>query len=202
MQLRNTLLVAASAAVASAATETVYLVVKSDNSAVDGNNIGFTHEGAGINYAFLSTSGQSEALTYDDDAKTLVDNIQGFPYPLSFGFAGHFVQVSVEGPNGELTFDGNTLQVNGTSSNFYACKDTNDPYQYSKNSYELMYYTEDAPSACIALTLEKSAGGASSSSSASAPSASVTSDFTGAAAANYAPAGAFAVLAGVAAALI
>lgn len=172
MQIRNTILLAASAALACA--EDVYLVVKSDNTEINGDTLGFPHEGAGINYVFLGSSSQSEALTYDSEYKELTYS-SGTIYPYVFGISGNFVAVSVMGANGEYTFDGNTLAVNGTTDAFYACKNTGDPYDYSTESYELMYYKEDAPSDCIALTLEKEDGSSSSSSASASAAPSSTS---------------------------
>jgi hypothetical protein len=204
MQLRNTLLVAASAALVSA--EDVYLVVKSDNSEINGNTLGFPHSGAGLNYAFLGTSAQSQVLDYDADKKLLVSTETGIPQSFT---VGKYAGLTVNQNNDQFTFDDkNTLLVNGSPDNFYACKNTGDPYNYSERSYELMYYTADAPEGCIGLTLVKQGDAPSTTESTTAtpePTSSsepITSVYTGAAAANYAPAGAFALMAGAAAALI
>ncbi|TID15764.1 hypothetical protein CANINC_004293 [Pichia inconspicua] len=205
MLSKTALLLAASATFATASTEDVILTVKSDNQEVNGNNLSFLHEGAGINYAFLGTGSNPEPLEYDSEAKTLTQDIEiagGQHIPLVFGEYNSYVAVSVSNSLWEITFDkDDTLAVNGTTSGFYACKNTNDPYNYSKMSYELMYYTENAPEACIDVTLVKQSGPAPAPSS-SAPSISSTSSNFDGAAGHYAPAGAFAVVAGVAAALI
>lgn len=193
MQIKKTLLATATAA-AAANAQTVNLVVKSGSKEIDGNTIGFKHEGAGMDYAFLGTSAQSQLLDYDATSKSLTYNAQ---YPYSFN-VDKYVSLTVGGSNSEITFNSeNTLLVNGTSSGFYACKNTNDPYQYSKYSYELMYYKTEAPLDCIALNL---ANGQNSTSPNSTTSSSLSSyEDSGA---MLAPAGAFAVLFGAAAALI
>lgn len=212
MLFKNLLTVAATAAVASA--EDVYLYVKSDDASIDGNSLGYPHEGAGLNYFFLGT-GAASALTYDSENKTIT-------YPIGSGFYeyfttyGSYVGLMVTGPGADITFDdNNTLLYNGTSENFYACKDTNDPYQYSKEQYEVMYYTSDAPSGCISLTIVNEPNASSSASPSSSTATTTTestsssatdsstpsaSTYTGAAN-HYAPAGAAAILAGAAAAL-
>jgi hypothetical protein len=219
MQLRNTLLVAASAALVSA--EDVYLVVKSDNSEINGNTLGFPHSGAGLNYAYLGTSAQSQVLDYDADKKLLVSTEAGIPQSFT---AGKYVGLTVNENNDQFTFDDkNTLLVNGSPDNFYACKNTGDPYNYSERSYELMYYTADAPEGCIGLTLAKE-GDAQPTPAPSTPAPAPTqnsttltqtststectqcvptnSDYTGGAArVNGGFAGAMAVLAGAAALL-
>jgi hypothetical protein len=208
MLFKNALLITASAALAQA-TENIVLSVKSDNTEVNGNSLGFLHEGAGISYAFLTTSGPTDTMVYDETAKTISDPNAGFSFPIAFGVSGNYVQIAVLEPGVEFSFNGDTLLANGTANVFYACKDTNDPYNYSSNShhgYELMYYSSNAPSACIPVNLVKSAAPASSSvvptsSSTTHASSSSISTFPGAGA-NMAPAGAFAAIAGVAAALI
>lgn len=205
MLSKTALLLAASATFATAATENVVLTVKSDNQEVNGNTLSFLHSGAGFNYVFLGTGGESDPLQYDTDAKTLTQPITvngGESIPLTFGEYEHYVAVSVANSDWEITFENdNTLAVNGSTSGFFACKDTNDPYNYSKMSYELMWYKENAPESCIDVTLVKHDGSASASSSSAAPASSSASQFDGAAG-HFAPAGAFAVVAGVAAALI
>lgn len=212
MQIRNTLLVAASAVLAVA--EDVTLFIKSDNSEVNGNSISFYHEGAGISYGFLGTSAESITLSYDESTGSLLDTNSGFTFPIPFGVSNNFVQVSVLEPGATFSFDGNTLLANGTGDVFYACKNVNDPYRYSEKSYALMYYPSDAPTDCIPVNIVNRPGAASSalvfyssssttleSSSATPSSTGTISSFTGAGA-NIAPAGAFAAIAGIAAALI
>lgn len=224
MNFRTLLTLAASSAVASA--DSVYLVAKSNSTEVNGNGVGFAHEGAGINYGFLGT-GKGSTLSYSaaDKQLTLDTGVEQF-----FRVSGGFVAASVEGPDAAITFDSNDyLLVNGSSSYFYACKNTNDPYKYSASSYEVMYYPENAPSGCLSLTLQKkdvsgpSSSGAptttpgsnstipvtsstlsTSSATASHSAVNSTSIFTDAAAAamDYAPAGSFFALVGLAAALI
>lgn len=216
MLYKNLLTVAASAAIAQA--EDVYLGVSSDNSEIDGKTLGFPHEGAGFNYFFLG-SGDATSLTYSPENKTISYPLQSYEtFYQYFSLDGNFVALSVGTPNGEVTFDDdNTLLFNGSSDNFYGCMNTSDPYRYSTMSYELMYFADEAPEDCIALTvvnLGSSGSSASSSASSGSPASSVVSSSAAAssssmsqstyngAAATYGSAGVFAALAGVAAALI
>lgn len=218
MLFKNILAISATAAVATA--ESVYLYVKSSNSEINGNSLASYHEGAGINYFFLG-SGPASALTYDSDKKTIYSSDSGFNQYFTVYEGAGYTGLTVMGPNAELTFDDKkTLLINGTSDALYACKNTNDPYNYSNKVYELMYFTADAPSGCVSLSIVN--GGAASSSAApssaasattttsaetttvstsctsSAPAASTYTD----AANQYAPAGAFAAIAAAAAAAL
>jgi hypothetical protein len=158
MLFRNTVLLAASAALAAA--ENVYLRVVSDHNEVNGNTVGFSHEGAGIDYAFLGTSPQSQVLDYDAEAHRLYNHEPGLPAPQNFEVDGEYVSVSVQETYSNIMFDNlNSLLVNGSADGFYACKDTNDPYNYSNDQYELMWYPPHipAPSTCLDLTLVRDA---------------------------------------------
>ncbi|GMM45798.1 hypothetical protein DAPK24_023730 [Pichia kluyveri] len=215
MLFKNSLIIAASAAVATAA-EDVYLVIKSDNSTLNGNTLGFNHEGAGINYAFLGTAPQSEPLSYDADAETLLGTST---IPQTFDVS-KYVAITVAGTNSKYSFaDDNTLLVNGTAGNFYACMNTNDPYNYSQSGYELMYYKEDAPSDCISVDVQRAvSNNGTGSSSSVAPSTSVLPSTTLSSSSSespiptttdapnganqFAPAGALVAAAGIAAALL
>ncbi|AWU75904.1 hypothetical protein CAS74_004622 [Pichia kudriavzevii] len=210
MQFKKTIIVAAAASLVQA--EEVHLRVKSDNSEINGNSLGFPHSGAGINYAFLGTSGQTQALDYDESEGTLKGSETG-SFPQVLGVSGHFVDLGVLDPNGKWSFEGNTLQFNGTADNFYACKNTGDPYNYSSRSYQLVHYKADAPEGCLSLTLVKDGESPSGSSTTARPTSTagpssslVPTDSVSSAtfidgAAQYAP-GAFAVAAGFVAALL
>ncbi|GAV28452.1 hypothetical protein PMKS-001923 [Pichia membranifaciens] len=169
MNFRNILAIAASAAVACA--EDIYLIAKSNNTEISNKGVGFIHEGAGINYGFLGAEGQGATLSYNETEKQIILDTGVLQF---FRVSGGYVAMSVVGPDSEITFDSNDyLLVNGSSEHFFGCKNTNDPYQYSVQSYEVMYYPENAPSGCLPLTLQKQAAPSSSSSSSSpSPSSS------------------------------
>lgn len=168
MNFKNLLALAASAVAASA--EDIYLIAKSNNTEISNKGVGFIHEGAGINYGFLGAEGQGATLSYNETEKQIILDTGVLQF---FRVSSGYVAVSVEGPDSEITFDNNDfLLVNGSSKHFFGCKNTNDPYQYSVSSYEVMYYPEDAPSGCLPLTLQKQASSSSSSSSSSPSSSS------------------------------
>lgn len=166
------------AAATFASAETKYLVVKSDNTQLNDNTLGFPHSGAGINYAFMGNGTVTTPLDYNETDGSLTQPFAGV-YKQYLTALGDFVALSVGGPNGDdFTFDSDdTLLLNGTSDGFYACMNTGDPYDYSTSSYELMYYSSDAPSSCISVKLvnDDSFSGNSASSSASTLSTSTTS---------------------------
>lgn len=172
--LSKIILTTLAATVVSSETVAKYLVVKSDNTEINDNTLGFPHEGAGINYAFLGTSAESQPLDYDADTKSLSSNLGSLVQ--RFSVEEGPVELTVVGSNDQITFnDDNVLLVNGTSDNFYACKNIGDPYNYSASSYALMYLKSDIPDGCIGLTLEAEEEEPSSS---SVSSSETTTSFT------------------------
>ncbi|QOU18323.1 hypothetical protein BRETT_000045 [Brettanomyces bruxellensis] len=141
---------------ACAAAEDITLTVLSDNSEVKGMAVSNTHEGAGLNYLFIGAIYRKLYVQY----LTAME---------------HFMAMSVSTSVDVYTFDGNLLALNGSTKNFYACKNTGDPYEYSASSYEVMYYASDAPSSCLSIQLSK-AGSSANSSSSSDATASSTAD--------------------------
>lgn len=146
----------------------IALTVSSKSDEINGKGLSSIHEGAAINYVFLG-DGTTE-LYYDATQKVIyqpfIENYYQF-----LDATGPYVALTVSTPSSVFTFDNEgLLYLNGSSSGFYACKDTNDPYSYSQNSYELMYYQSDAPEGCLALTLSKGAAPNNSSSSSVTPS--------------------------------
>lgn len=99
------------------------------------------HEGAGINYLFLTGSDSPEYI-FNKCTKQiyiLLDNT----YQQFLNENNGLVQLTVAGPNGEFYYEINEgnkyLTLNGDKKGWLACKDTNDPYNYSKNLYQLSY---------------------------------------------------------------
>lgn len=140
---------------ASAVAETLSLYTSSKNSDVDQKTFRFLHEGAGTNYVFL-VSGEPTVLNYDESTASLSLDSSSFPQILNVDEQTGFVSIIPQTPTNKYTFEDSVLAVDGKTDVFYACKNTNDPYNYSETGYELMYYTSDAPSGCIAVTVQKS----------------------------------------------
>lgn len=154
---------------ATALGSTVQLSIESDNQDVNNNGLSSIHEGAGINYFLLGNSSQ----TIDYNESTGILSFASSPEVVqSFGVTSNIVQLSVASSPSPVKFTDNLLSFNGSTSNFYACKNINDPYNYSKNSYALTYYTSDAPDGCIAVKVKVAEGAASSSSAASSATSS------------------------------
>ena len=174
MQFNSAVLLAIASATYAAA-EDVTLSVVSDNSEIKGHSISNTHEGAGMNYLFIFGS---DGPTYDYDAakKPRSQPVTGsfFQY---LSAMEHFMAMSVSTSEDAYTFEGDLLALNGSTKNFYACKNTGDPYEFSANSYEVMYYASGAPSSCISIELSK-AGSSNSSSSDGAGSGSSAGEST------------------------
>ncbi|KAI3406857.1 hypothetical protein KGF56_000318 [Candida oxycetoniae] len=119
-----------------AALSQIQLFAKSENKEIDGKGLYYTHEGAGINYFFISTEESSPQLTYDDVSKEIYRQISP-QIRFQFSKESDIVQLSVFSPetveikeDGLLTFTG--------SDTLYAAKNINDPYRYSENAYAVV----------------------------------------------------------------
>ncbi|KAK9384643.1 hypothetical protein V1515DRAFT_526586, partial [Lipomyces mesembrius] len=134
-----------------AATESVYLKVKSDNATIDGQGLSSIHEGAAINYVFLG-SGGSEELVYESSNNTIYDPYIFPGYPFYLQIWGNIVVIAVGETVTQFKIDSsNYLTVNGSESGFYAVMNTNDPYNYSAYAYEALYFADgqDVPKGAI-----------------------------------------------------
>ena len=110
------------------------LSIEADDERVNGKGITFKHEGAGINYAFVSDS--SAKFNYDDESKL-------FYYPISpqlnynLGTAGDIVQFSVTPPSSVEIGDDGALKFEG-SDELFAAVSINDPYHYSDKDFAVI----------------------------------------------------------------
>ncbi|KAH3661632.1 hypothetical protein OGAPHI_006482 [Ogataea philodendri] len=177
MKFSSSLALAATAAIAMA--DQVSLWTKSSNADVDGKALSALHEGAGFSYVFLADSDSTLNFSYDATNKTLSSDQFG-QYPATFGVVSSYVSVGVISDPVTFTFtnDG-TLQANGSSNGFYACKNTNDPYNWSQSSWELMFYSDGAAaSGCESVTITKGKGSSGGSSSSAVTVSSATTTFS------------------------
>lgn len=132
----------------------VKLTVESDNKEINGKGLSSLHEGAGLNYFFLGEGSQD--LKYDSSSQKLYFDISD-EITYSFSVYSDFAIIGVLEPY-KVEFNDNYLKVNGTTEGFFACKNVNDPYQYSKDSYALMNFLgKEAPEGCILLKVKNSA---------------------------------------------
>ena len=168
-----------------AAQTPVSLVVDAESSEIDTFGLGSLHEGAGINYFFIGTTANSQALTYDDSTKQITSDIFG-SYPSWVGFTDYnqILQLSVLGNYDLFSFDDESyLLINGSVAELWACKNINDPYRYSQSSYAIS--KSKLNSDCLPLKLKNGSGGSSSVSSSvtvsssTAHSSSVSESFSG-----------------------
>lgn len=99
------------------------------------------HEGAGINYLFL-TGIDSPTYIYNQCTRKIYVPFAS-DYKQYLNVDGSLVQLTVSGPNGEfgVVKNGDTsyLTLDGDSQGWVACKNTSDPYNYSRNLYQLAY---------------------------------------------------------------
>ncbi|GME69726.1 unnamed protein product [Ambrosiozyma monospora] len=163
------------------ADETVQLFVKSDDSALSGKGLNAPHEGAGINYVFANTDdGASLSLNYDGSSLTSPLTVNGGSSTANqyFSVADGAVTLTVQASASGFTFaDDGTLEYNGSADGFEACKNINDPYQYSTENYAIVYKSDSGDS-CVPIKLYKKGGDSSSSSSSSAPASSAAASST------------------------
>ncbi|GME91146.1 unnamed protein product [Ambrosiozyma monospora] len=160
------------------ADETVQLFVKSDNSVLSDKGLNAPHEGAGINYFFANTgNGESLNLNYDGYSLTVPLTVNGDETVNQyFSVADGAVSLAPADKVTGFTFaEDGTLEYNGSADGFEACKNANDPYQYSTSSYEILYKA-DFGSECVPIKLYKK-GGSSSSSASSSEAASLTTSY-------------------------
>lgn len=134
-----------------AALKIITIAVLSNDTRVNNQNLQFLYEGRESNYAFL-VNGVPPSFQYDSQSMTISLPNGNFQQILNID-NNNFVSVSPEKPAQKFTFVNTRLAVDNRTDCFYACKNTNDPKQYSEVIYELMYYTGNAPSDCIAVNL-------------------------------------------------
>lgn len=131
------------------------LQVKSKHKAVDGKYVLPYHEGAGINYSFLSD--QPQVFKYNPKSHVLYQSIvtsDSEHVPYDFSVEDHHILFSIIGKQPVQIVD-KKLSYNGTSKAFAACKFTGDIYSYSNNTYELMNYVgEKIPKNCVPVTVD------------------------------------------------
>ncbi|GME67492.1 unnamed protein product [Ambrosiozyma monospora] len=142
---------------ADSSLENIALYVESDNTEINGNGLSTLHSGAGIDYFFLGTS--AESLIFDSSKAQIYKTFAG-QYEQYFDAAtSNYVQMTVsEAHIADIQFtkvDGGKqyLNLNSSPDGFYACKNVNDPYNYSASSYELMYYADGSVDndSCVAV---------------------------------------------------
>ncbi|EGV62362.1 hypothetical protein PSN45_001096 [Yamadazyma tenuis] len=141
----------------------------SSNGNLNGRNLYTTHEGAGINYFFVSDAGVAgQELEYDADSKVLsIPDTGDIPYDVTF--EGDVLIAGVLGASEVDISDNGDVTINGTST-FFSCNHINDPYQYSGDIYAVL--KQETGDNCWPLTLKAVSDDASSTASAPASSTS------------------------------
>ncbi|CAK9441419.1 uncharacterized protein LODBEIA_P52870 [Lodderomyces beijingensis] len=136
MQFFKTVSLFALASQSFATLTQIKLYAKSENQEIDGKGLYYTHEGAGINYFFVSTTDDGAEVTYDDESKTIYSQVNP-QIRFQFSTEGDIVQLSVFTPEAvEIGSDG-VLSFNGSDA-LQAAKNISDPYSYSQDSYAVV----------------------------------------------------------------
>lgn len=109
----------------------------------DFNRTGITHyhEGAGIDYLFL-TGNDSPKYIFNKCNRQIYVLLAG-SYKQYLSEIDGFVQLTVAGPAGDFALHNvsgaHFLSVDGETDGWQACKNTNDPYNFSKTLYQLTF---------------------------------------------------------------
>ncbi|KAK9453085.1 hypothetical protein V1511DRAFT_505613 [Dipodascopsis uninucleata] len=120
----------------------VELTAFAPGAQIDNYKLSSIHEGAGINYFFLYNSSNGQVLNYNETGQQLWANLSSYIYTV--GVIYNVLYLSVVSTADKITFASNgTLLLNGTSDGFYGCKNVNDPYNYSSQSYEVTHISQD-----------------------------------------------------------
>ncbi|KAG7817052.1 hypothetical protein KL909_005301 [Ogataea angusta] len=139
MRFSSTLALATT--VASVLAQEVTLYIDSWDTNFHGNGLEAKHEGAALDYLFLiDEADPSYTWNYNANTKKLTAKQGDYEFPITLGDAPYVAWGATPGYENYTFASDGALLVNGSQENFYACKDTNDPYGYSSASYELMYY--------------------------------------------------------------
>ncbi|CCH41107.1 putative secreted protein [Wickerhamomyces ciferrii] len=121
----------------------VQFFVESENPNVQGKSLHHRHEGAAVDFVFLGDA----PATFKYDYKTDVITADvGTEYPLYFSVLSgvEFPTLQVSAASSYYTkwaVEDGYLTGNG-SSNFIAAKNTGDPYNYSKDSFQVALFPE------------------------------------------------------------
>lgn len=130
--------------------EQIYFAAESEDGNIYGP-LSSIHEGAGFNYFLISSGGTGEI--FDLQGGFAVDKEGNFDFNVG-EFGGYFAAGPAVSPE-ILTFTGDVLDTH----DFWACLDTNDPYQYSEQEYIIAVSEIDNGTApfenCTAVTIWK-----------------------------------------------
>ncbi|GME70246.1 unnamed protein product [Ambrosiozyma monospora] len=154
-----TLLLASAEVFAEGPAETVQLFAESDDKGVDGQFVSSVLEGSGISYLVF---GYNPFDYVYKDNRISTENY-GMKQEFSIEANHHFFLTINPNPvNVEFNNEG-VMSVNGVSDGFYACKNVEDPLEYSKRSRMLMFYHSgdgDHPSEtdCAKVRIVKNSG--------------------------------------------
>lgn len=131
----------------------IVVAVESANKDIDNFGLYSKHEGAGINGVFLSQQGAD--LSYNFVNQTVYQSFDEYDYAFSVA-ENNFVQASIALEADKIEIIEGYLGQNGNTQGWAACKNINDPYQYSKNEYALMKFENDfsVPDDCSSLRLK------------------------------------------------
>lgn len=185
------------------AASALQLKAVSSSSNVNDAGVSSIHEGAALNWVELgnpNNPNQGESYEYDASEGTLTNDLGGVLSNTQLGFSnagkGSVLVFGAYDTTGKFTFDSEKyLEVNGSADHFYACKNINDPYNYSEQSYFVLYSTSELTDDCESIKLQEVGSGSNSTSASSsgvAPAAtSTTAAVVGAAAIPTAAAAAF-----------
>lgn len=135
--------------------QTVEFQIESPDDSIDGKGIVARHEGAAINYLFVSGSNVTMQLHFDPQTHTLfqpVNNNTNY----RFNVNNNIAMLTGTG-NQPVTLDNYYLNYNNSVTGFGACKDVKDPYGISKTMPAISYLGDgNMPHNCSPISLKVS----------------------------------------------
>lgn len=143
-------LLASAATLALTQARTVRFWTESNVTEVDDRGIYSIHEGAGVNYVLLDGEPQNYTITDYGVIYYSSKTADGTAYQPALKIVnanGSFpsLELSVTAPDVNWLIDDGYLSGNG-SSNFWAAKNTSDPYGYTQESYTLGLFLDNSVS--------------------------------------------------------
>lgn len=124
-----------------------------DDSAANGLYLSSIHEGAGINYFLLGANGEN--LLFNG---TAIRGEEVYEYPFNLGVIFNYLALGPSVSPLTVSFNGDVL--NPLSGSYWACKNTLDPYGYTKSQYIIALGETKPFDECFEVTIVKEDAGA------------------------------------------
>lgn len=163
------------ASLGAAATAAHALKLTATGGQLDNNGVYCIHEGAAINYCFANPkSTDPQEFGYDESTGAITQKLNDeITLSMEVQSAGQYPVVMM-GPGDSAekwSIQDGQLAVNGSTEGFYGCMNINDPYNYSKDAYAIVYFGKDTNTTaqCTKLTISAENGDSGNTTTTSGP---------------------------------